>query len=212
MHWRNSRFQVIYFIVGKTHTPDEAYRVLCELKEERELALNGVKAADLRNKAKVLASQKILNNSADEVEILHAQADLAELDANKQNSESCIAEAMRELQFLNTMIARIEPHRKYRDYADYEAHQLAQHDEWRLELLTRAENFLVSSGSIPADHFATMRLHPDWEVSISPRIQELVRMRLENSQICLSVSPVREILGTLSITQETLKPVKQGSI
>lgn len=178
MHWRNSRFQVVYFLVGKTHTPDEAYRVLCELREERSMSLNSVKAIDLRARAKLAAANKVLNDTgSDEVARLNAEADIAEVEANKANGQSCIDEAQRELQFLDEMIARIQPHRVYKDYPDHEAHQLAQREEWRYELLTRAENYIGSQGYVPAEHYATMRMHPDWESSIAPYMAQLLQAR-----------------------------------
>ncbi len=39
MFWRNSSFQVAYFIVGKCHTIDEAYRVALELRHERDTSI-----------------------------------------------------------------------------------------------------------------------------------------------------------------------------
>lgn len=174
MHWRNSKFQVVYFILGKTHTPDEAYRVLCELREERELALATVRAADFRTQAKLTAAQEVLGSKATKVEKLNAQADIAEIEAYAKNGQACIDEAQRELDFLNLLIERLQPHRQYKDLPDHEAHQLAQKDQWKYELITRAENYVVTQGTIPADHYGTMRLHPDYTSDIAPRIAKLV--------------------------------------
>lgn len=173
MHWRNSRFQVVHFLVGKCHTPDEAYRVLKELREERDMALKSVKAADLRAQAKLMRARNTISRSMDEIAVLEARADVAELEATKENSQACIDEAQRELTFIDEMIERIQPHRVYKDLPDHEAFQLCQQEEWKQELLWRAENY-ICTGGIPADHFATMRMHPEFEKVIAPRLQELV--------------------------------------
>ena len=39
-HKQNTNFQIVYFLVGSCHTPDGAYALLCELREERLLATN----------------------------------------------------------------------------------------------------------------------------------------------------------------------------
>lgn len=173
MYWRNSQFQVVAFILGKTHTPDEAYRVLLELREEREAAYSNVQVSDLRTRASIAKAKKVLEVIKDESERLEAEATLLEIELNKKVNQACIDEAKRELEFIDMLIARVQPHRKYKHLPDHEAHQMTQAEEWKFELMTRAENYLSAQGQIPADHFATMRLHPAWESDIQPRIQEV---------------------------------------
>lgn len=177
MHWRNSSFQVAHFLVGKCHTPDEAYRVLCELREERQLAINNVKATSLRTEAKVLrANEKVyeLSSKASAADLLEAQADLADVEAFRESNQACIDEAQRELKFIDTLIDKIQPHRVYKGLPDHEAHQMCQQEEWKQELIWRAQNYIGSQGAIPADQLATMRLHPEWVKSISPAIKQMV--------------------------------------
>lgn len=45
MYWRNSDFQIVYFILGKCHTIDEMYRVALELEHDRRTAIEGALAA-----------------------------------------------------------------------------------------------------------------------------------------------------------------------
>ncbi|MEM0174124.1 MAG: hypothetical protein QXI16_06445, partial [Sulfolobaceae archaeon] len=49
-------------------------------------------------------------------------------------------------------------------------------EEWKWELLSRAENFLLSQGMIPPDHFDTMRHHPAFKTEILPVIMEITEM------------------------------------
>jgi hypothetical protein len=54
-----------------------------------------------------------------------------------------------------------------------EANEATQRGEWLGELKERAENFLLTMGTIPHDHFHTMRCHPDFEQEIVPHIQAI---------------------------------------
>lgn len=173
MHWQNSAFQVTYFLAGKCHTPDGAYRMLKELREERALALDVAVAANLRGAAKIAKAKHTLCNVASEWERLEAKADLAEIEAFRDQGQACVDEAEREVEFIDALIDYIQPFRKYAHLPDHEAFQACQREEWALELVRRAENYLITGQGIPADHFETMRLHPDFKSFIAPRIEGL---------------------------------------
>ena len=173
MHWRNSHFQITNFIAGSCHTPDEMYRKLMELREERDLAIKNVKSSLLREQAKIKKAEHIIASDAPEWEKLEAQADLEEVNAFKEQSEACYEEAIRERDFIDSLIEQVTPLRKFAHLPDHEAHQLAQQEEWKHELMFRAENFLASQGTIPHDHLATMRMHPAWQSELLPHIQQV---------------------------------------
>lgn len=202
MHWRNSSFQVAYFLVGKCHTPDEAYRVLKELREERQLALNNVKVEDLRTRAKMAAAFKAINTASDDSSILMAHADLAEVEAFKSNGQACIDEAQREVEFIDKMLVRLQPHRKYANLPDHEAYQLCQQEEWKYELIFRAENYLMGSGTIPPEQLATMRMHPEWPTEIGPYVKEAVK----------AIRNQGEIVGMFTRPMDTLLVEVAGNI
>ena len=109
----------------------------------------------------------------DEVEQLEGEADLAEIDAFAELNSKNIAAAIDELKFINSCIDSVSPQRKYKELPDAEAHAAAQQEEWKYELIHRAENYLLTSGSIPVDHFSTMRLHPEFQNAILPSIQAI---------------------------------------
>lgn len=198
MHWRNSRFQVLHFIVGKTHTPDEAYRVLLELREERQLAVNNVKVSDLRTQAKIArAQEKVLSPGISTADRLEAEADLAEVEAFRENGQACIDEAYRELDFIDLLIAKIKPHRKYSDMPVHEANQFIQSEEWMFELIRRGENHLMSSGHIPADQLGTMRMHPNWETEIYPHLQKVTLAIQGRKAPTLFATPITPLLGEI---------------
>lgn len=168
----NHDFQILHFLVGSCHTPDGAYSLLCDLREGRSDALKAVKASKLREQAKILrAEQKI--KSSDLAEQLEGQADLAEIQAHAETTANNIAAAEQELAFIQQCIDKIQPLRKYSHLSDAESHEACQQEEWRLELLYRAENFLITQGTIPHDHFATMRQHPEFLSNIWPALEQI---------------------------------------
>jgi hypothetical protein len=141
MHWKNSQFQVVYFILGACHTPDEAYRKASELLEEREMALASVD-----------------ENSPHKP------------DAIGRNSLACIEECKREIDFLKDILVKLNPLRKYNHLPLAEANQAIQREEWKLEFIWRYENYLLANTPVPHDQIAVMRQHPDFESEIKPYI------------------------------------------
>lgn len=87
-----------------------------------------------------------------------------------RNSEACMVQAKEELVFLNACRERLE--KAIGRVPTMEDYQANQREEWRLELEHRAENYLLTAGGIPPDHFATMRMHPDFPL-IADRIEKL---------------------------------------
>ncbi|MCK5307110.1 MAG: hypothetical protein KAJ73_00730 [Zetaproteobacteria bacterium] len=174
MHWKNSNFGIRNFIANGCHTPDEAYRMLKQLYEERDLAVRNVKAEQLRTEAKAQRARMVLNNAdADRPTLLEAEADLVEIEAFKEHGEMLLADAKRERAYIQSLIDQVQPLRKFAHLPDPEAFQECQEEHWKLELLWRAENFMATQGFIPHDHMATMRLHPAWKAEIHPRLIEL---------------------------------------
>lgn len=176
---QNHDFQIAYFIAGACHTPDGAYMVLCNQKAERERALLGLKTDHLRKKLWDLDIKERLESPDEKVRI-QAEIDLIEEEANRPTMESAVVAAQKELEFINKCIEKIQPYRKYAHLSDHDAHEAAQHDEWKHELIYRAENFILTTGTIPHDHFATMRQHPDFKEEIYPVIAEIRRLMIEN--------------------------------
>jgi hypothetical protein len=176
MHAKNNRlnkdFQIAYFLAGSCHTPDGAYALLKDLQEDREMALAQLEAGALREQAKVLKCQHIIETGTP-WEKLEAEADLADIKNHAEFGQRGIDAAKKELVFINKCIERIQPHRKYAHLPDSEAHEAAQAEEWKLEFISRAENNLLTTGTIPTDQLIAMRQHPEFEDSILPKIEEI---------------------------------------
>lgn len=152
---RNSDFQIAYLLAGKCHTADAAYAMLCNLREERELALF----------------------EANKVAVQFEGRNDIESTVFKRNIEA----AKKELETINKCIERVQPLRKYSNLPDDEAHEACQREEWRLEFIERAENSLISIGTIPADQLSAMRAHPDFMSLIYPAI-ERAKMFIANGK------------------------------
>lgn len=199
---RNHDFQIAHFLVGACHTADGAYSLLCDLREDRSDALKNIQASRLREEAKIIRAKRKMSSS-DKAERLEGEADLAEIEAFAETVAKGIAAAKAELAFIDECIARIQPHRQFSHLPDPEAHEACQREEWRLELEYRAVNFIVTAGTIPHDHFATMRQHPDFSSAILPTIHRTRVLLAEGKADTLLASrPIEKLLiGASSCTQ-----------
>ena len=195
MHAKNNRvnknFQIAYFLAGSCYTPDGAYALLKDLQEDREMALAQLESLNLKVQAKIAKAKHDIEHG-NEWEQLEAKAELAEIENNKKFSERNIEAAKQELDFINKCIEKIQPHRRFAHLPDPEAHEAAQHDEWKFELMSRAENYLLTTGSIPTDHFITMRQHPAFVDEILPSIEKTKQMMISNQDKQLLINTLDE--------------------
>jgi len=168
-HRTNSDFQLRYFIANSCHTADIAWCVMYEQKLSIQLNLVHTKASLLRRKARRMEIEQALE-STDPVEQLNAQADLFEWEGSEGMLEMAILGAEQELATITSIMAELEPQRKYANLPILEAAQAAQREEWLLEFRRRTENYLLSIGTIPEDHLNAMRNHPDFESNLVPYI------------------------------------------
>jgi hypothetical protein len=182
MHYKTNRlnhdFQIAYFIAGSCQTPDAAYSILCDLREDRSNALKSFEAYNLRDQAKIKRAElKIL--SGDEADRLEGQADIVELKALAETTQKNYDAALDEVAFIEACMEKLQPLRKFAHLPDAQAHEAAQHQEWKLQLIHTAENHMLSGHAIPADHFSTMRMHPAFATEILPAIDKLSNVLTE---------------------------------
>lgn len=169
-HRQNHDFQILYFLIGSCHTPDAAYALCQDLREERYAAIENYKVSKIKEKAKIIRANKLLN-SYDEADKLDGEADLLEITNNAKSGEVLYNTACKELVFIDDCISKLRPNCKYKDLPDDEACQLMQQEEWKLELIKRAENILISQATgIASDQLDTMRMHPEFVTAILPAI------------------------------------------
>lgn len=174
-HKQNTNFQIAYFLLGSCHTPDAAYSLAKDLREERQAAVDNYAVVQLKNKARIIRANKLLL-SDDEADKLEGQAELLELSNNCKIGEVLYNVALDELVFIDKCIEILQPFRQFKHLSDSKANEAAQFEEWKLELICRAENMLLTTGGISTDQFATMRQHPAFHSDILPRINEMQKL------------------------------------
>lgn len=180
-HRTNSNFQLKHFMAGSCHTADGAWALLYDQKIDIGVKIEHAKAQGLRRQAKILMAQAVLDDpNASEAEKLNAEADLLEcsssIDAWSKNLEA----AENEHAYISKLMDDLEPLRKYKHLPLLEANEAMQREEWLGELKMRAENFLLTAGTIPHDHLNTMRCHPDFEDEIVPHIEAITMKVLDS--------------------------------
>lgn len=192
-HRQNHNFQLLYFLAGSCHTPDAAYALLSDQKDDRVSAINSYNVSKIKEKAKIIRAGKLLQ-SQDIADQLDAEAELLEISNNAASSLVLFEAAKDELAYINELMSKIHPKRKYKQLTDAEACQAMQQEEWKLELIHRAENSLLTTGTISPDHFATMRMHPEFDSNILPAIKEIQNAMKENKALAYNNNPVIKLL------------------
>ena len=172
-------------MANNCHTADIAWCVMYEQKLDIHIKLESTKAKLLRRQARFIEIEQALE-SQDPVKQLNAQADLIEWQSGQGMLEMAVLGAEQELATITSIMAELEPQRKYADLPILEAAQAAQREEWLLEFQRRTENYLLSTGTIPEDHLNAMRNHPDFEVNIVPFITEVLhKISVDKDKISL---------------------------
>ena len=175
-HRNNSDFQLEYFMCGSCHTADGRWALMYAQKIDIENKIEHCRAQNLRREAKIADAEAVLRNRrSGKGDRLRAQADLIEAHSAGDVPELNYLAAQNELATINRLMAEVEPYRKYKHLPMLEANEKAQRDEWLGELITRAEDYLVTMGTIPQDHYNAMRRHPDFITHIGPHIRETWR-------------------------------------
>ena len=182
-HSNNSQFQYLFFIVGKCHSADEAYRMLHNELEGREVAIKTYEASLLSIRAEKMRLDFVREHAKTEWERLAATADLAKIEANKPLGAVCYQEALRERAFIQKLIDFVQPHRQFAHLPDHEAMQACQFHEWQEEMKFRAENYVLAEGRIPADQLGAMRLHPAFDDEIMPHIEACIEMAKQGKRL-----------------------------
>lgn len=191
-HRQNHNFQIKYFLAGSCFTSDAAYFLLQDLREERQAAIEHYNVSKIREKAKMLEIKK-LQESDSEIDRINAEADLIELENNKKTGEILYQAAIDELNYIDDCLSKIDQCRKYKHLSDSEACQAMQQEEWKYELIHRAENSLLTTGTIPPDQFVTMRMHPEFNSEIFPAIQQ-IQEGMQNGKQIEYTNPVIKLL------------------
>lgn len=193
-HRQNSAFQLKFFLAGSCSTADGAYILMYgQLVDMRDKVKSAdaqlkrrqakLKSAEARHERAKYNLDLIKNNgegSALLADVLQDEADMLEAEADKMEQENGVETwnmnlkaAQQELADIEAIMAELKPQCKYFDEDILIMSERAQEDEWLGELKKRAENFLLTAGTIPHDHFDTMRMHPRFKEELVPHITQL---------------------------------------
>ena len=108
--------------------------------------------------------------------------------------------AQNELATIQKLMNALEPKRKYAHLPLLEANEASQQEEWKLELIERAENQMLSHAlGINWDELETMRSHPEFKTEILPHISQFVGL-LDRVQ----AARLQRSDGTLQIMEKML--------
>jgi len=187
LHWRNSQFQTIYFIIGKCHTADEAYRVVLQQLEEREHAVELGKISEEEFKLKRMKAEEQIN-STNKIIRYEAELELKKMEIDYKYFKLNFEEAERELEFLKDCKNKLEPFRIFREYPIHIANQLIQQEEWKHELILRAKEFILTRGTLPEDQLRTLMLHPEFKTEILPVMDNTIKALKEGRGMDLLIN------------------------
>lgn len=172
-HRQNSGFQLRYFLAGDCSTPDGAYVLMYGQLIDMQGKLRHAEAQLKRRQAKLAKAQYVIDNPNEfkAYEVLDAEADKLEVEADIPTWDMNWSAAKQELADIEALMLELKPRCKYAHLDILEMSEACQEEEWLGELKRRAENFLLTAGTIPHDHFQVMRTHPRFKTDIVPHIQ-----------------------------------------
>lgn len=112
MNWKHSLYEIYAVSFGQAFVVDEAYRILHELREDRQFAIASAFAEQKRAQAKVINAKATIRDfeqSKDsQANKLQAEAFVLETDARFIIAQPCLDMARVELSFINSLIEHID--------------------------------------------------------------------------------------------------------
>lgn len=200
-HRQNSDFQLKHFMANDCKTPDGAYVLLYGQRIDMENKIAHSDAQRKRREAKLEAAREVIEDQdSKRSAILTAEADILEAEADVPTWELNLKAAHQELATIVRYMEELKPQCKHWSEDILAMSEASQEEEWRLELMCRAENFLLSQGSIPHDHLNTMRNHPQFASDILPHLA-----LIEGKVLGLRVSkPMAGVAERLNLVQPTV--------
>ena len=195
-HIRNTTFQLKHFVASEAATPDGAWLALYGELKEVEKNIDALRANELKLKSLKLRlenlrlREEVLRNHENsqqnkrdailakldtvEPDILLLEAELIENEANRYIWEQCLQGYKNEVVKLKEMMDELKPQMKYPDLSPLELAEVIQQEEWKHHLIRLAENYIISSGTIPFDQLQAMRLHPEFSTAIYPAVKNVL--------------------------------------
>jgi hypothetical protein len=173
MH-KHSRFYYVHFIAGGKNTPEEAHRTLNKersvlQKELTELELERLRDHDKNKNSDATAMMTNDLTMADRLKELLASSGEAKVGVERAIEK--------EIAFIDKLLKAVEKHFEHPELSPEEAYEKCQRQEALLEILTTAENMVLTMGGVPPDALKQFRLHPDFAAIIMPAVNEMMQMQ-----------------------------------
>lgn len=112
MNWKHSLYEIYAVSFGQAFVVDEAYRILHELREDRQFAIASAFAEQKRAQAKVVNAKATIRDfeqgKDSQANKLQAEAFVLETDARFLIAQPCLDMARVELSFINSLIDHID--------------------------------------------------------------------------------------------------------
>ena len=188
-HRLNSDFALKHFIAGSCTTFDGAYCLLYSQLIDMQQKVKHSESQILSREISKMEAEEIISKyeskevkqvKQDKKEYLEAKKTLIELEASQHTFDENIRGAKNELETIKRLMTELNEHCEYKNEPDMlKRQELAMRDEWCGELKKRAENYLITTGTIPPDHFDTMRMHPDFRTKIAPHIMKVTKSLMQ---------------------------------
>jgi hypothetical protein len=130
------------------------------------MAIESSRAESFRAQAKVVGAKQVLaDDRHTQVDSLRSKSYLAETKARVGITRAALAEAKREVKFIQTLKEKLRPHRLFNEFDDHVAFQLIQPIEWRFDIFWQMYTQMsTQSGHINSELFAMVKAHPDSEI------------------------------------------------
>jgi hypothetical protein len=194
MTWNNSDHGYLYGSVGSCHTPEEAHRVLFE-RHLQPLKMAIRECEHIRKEREVDRAilQRKIDKCEDELDRAKLKLELEKIGIHIVVEDESYAYALHEVQFVEALIARIDPHCMWHNVEGMSVqtgYQLAQQEERRLLLLERAQIGLMSHGNVDSETFREILVHPQ-----APEIMgQIQHMRLTGKDSGILLTPNKVIM------------------
>ena len=177
----NTNFDILHFVGREAHTPDGKYVLYVAQRNVLKENYKRFLIAQKRKELKIADLKRTIELGAYAVggagRISDMSLEIEELEASDENDRLNIEGARAEMEFYDKIIAHLEPMCKYVHLGLIEQQEAVQEEEWLIEFVERARNYIQSVGHIPADQLSAMKAHPRFKEAILPELKALMAKR-----------------------------------
>ncbi len=177
----NTNFDILHFVGKDAYTPDGKYVLYVAQRNVLKENYTRFLIAQKRKQARIQDLKRTVEQGSYAVgttgRAFDASLEIEELEASDENDRLNLEGGRAEIEFYDKIIAQLEPMCKYIHLGLIAQQEAVQEEEWLLEFVERARNYIQSVGHVPADQLSAMKAHPRFKESILPEIKMLMANR-----------------------------------